>query len=81
MLAPLIGVVPVFALSFSGYAYGQRIQKKNDSDRLTLVNPPLHACGKERGGETEGREGRRRGGKEGEGEGRWRLGEGKRREG
>ena len=34
MLAPLVGVVPVFAMSFFGYGLGQKLLQKSPSDTL-----------------------------------------------
>ena len=35
MGAPLCGVSPIFAISFSGYGLGKKLQQKNPDDKLT----------------------------------------------
>ncbi|XP_003382431.1 PREDICTED: mitochondrial carnitine/acylcarnitine carrier protein-like [Amphimedon queenslandica] len=37
MLAPLVGVTPMFAISFWGYGIGQKIQQKSPEDQLTIL--------------------------------------------
>ncbi|KAK2585527.1 hypothetical protein KPH14_010169 [Odynerus spinipes] len=36
MGAPLIGVAPIFAMSFLGYGVGKKLQQKNPDDKLTI---------------------------------------------
>ena len=35
MLAPLLGVSPIFAICFFGYGTGKRLQQKSPTDKLT----------------------------------------------
>lgn len=35
MLAPLLGVTPMFAISLYGYGVGKKIQLKSATDKLT----------------------------------------------
>lgn len=37
MAAPLIGVAPIFAMSFLGYGLGKKIQQQTPDEKLTLV--------------------------------------------
>ncbi|KJE91797.1 solute carrier family 25 [Capsaspora owczarzaki ATCC 30864] len=37
MLAPLLGVTPMYAICFVGYDIGQRIQRKTPTERLSLL--------------------------------------------
>ncbi len=38
MLAPLLGVSPIFAICFFGYGTGKRLQQKSSTDKLTYVS-------------------------------------------
>jgi len=35
MVAPLLGVSPIFAICFFGYGTGKKLQQKNPTDHLT----------------------------------------------
>ncbi|XP_033214366.1 congested-like trachea protein [Belonocnema kinseyi] len=43
MAAPLVGVAPIFAMSFLGYGLGKKLQQKSPDERLTL--PQLFYAG------------------------------------
>lgn len=43
MLAPLLGVTPMYAICFFGYGTGKRLQQKTPTDKLTWAELLIHS--------------------------------------
>ena len=44
MAAPIVGIAPVFAISFAGYGFGQTLQKRNGDNPLTVTQEFYAGC-------------------------------------